>query len=48
MQADFEIEHASGSDKPSYDFIVVANRLPVDRVQGEDGELSWRRSPEGW
>ncbi|WP_456236652.1 alpha,alpha-trehalose-phosphate synthase (UDP-forming) [Actinomadura logoneensis] len=26
---------------------MVANRLPVDRVVGEDGEPSWRRSPGG-
>jgi len=29
------------------DFIVVANRLPVDRVLGADGETSWRTSPGG-
>lgn len=29
------------------DFIVVANRLPVDRVEGAAGEESWRRSPGG-
>ncbi|CEA09907.1 Trehalose-phosphate synthase [Arthrobacter saudimassiliensis] len=29
-----------------FDFIVVSNRLPVDRVSGPDGE-SWRRSPGG-
>ena len=29
------------------DFIVVANRLPVDLVVGEDGERSWQRSPGG-
>ncbi|MCC2032434.1 alpha,alpha-trehalose-phosphate synthase (UDP-forming) [Microbacterium allomyrinae] len=29
------------------DLVVVANRLPVDRVVGEGGELSWRRSPGG-
>ncbi|MCI1747922.1 MAG: trehalose-6-phosphate synthase [Acidipropionibacterium sp.] len=28
-------------------FIVVANRLPVDRVISEDGEESWRTSPGG-
>ncbi len=28
-------------------FVVVANRLPVDRVVGPDGEVSWRRSPGG-
>ncbi|MBP2435885.1 alpha,alpha-trehalose-phosphate synthase (UDP-forming) [Microbacterium amylolyticum] len=29
------------------DLVVVANRLPVDRVEGPDGEPSWRRSPGG-
>ena len=29
-----------------FDFIVVSNRLPVDRVS-TDGEESWRRSPGG-
>ena len=29
------------------DLVVVANRLPVDRVVGDDGETSWRRSPGG-
>ncbi|MBW8485587.1 alpha,alpha-trehalose-phosphate synthase (UDP-forming) [Actinomadura parmotrematis] len=29
------------------EFVVVANRLPVDRVAGEDGVPSWRRSPGG-
>lgn len=28
-------------------FVVVANRLPVDRVIGTDGEVSWRTSPGG-
>ena len=31
----------------SFDIVVVANRLPVDRVVGDDGEISWRRSPGG-
>jgi alpha,alpha-trehalose-phosphate synthase [UDP-forming] len=30
-----------------YDFIVVANRLPVDRVREDDGSSSWRTSPGG-
>ena len=30
-----------------YDFVVVANRLPVDRVTEEDGSTSWRTSPGG-
>ena len=29
------------------DFVVVANRLPVDRVVGPDGEEEWRTSPGG-
>lgn len=31
----------------SYDFVVVANRLPVDRATGEDGQSTWHRSPGG-
>lgn len=31
----------------SAEFVVVANRLPVDRVIGEDGEATWRTSPGG-
>jgi trehalose 6-phosphate synthase len=30
-----------------YDFVVVANRLPVDRVTQQDGTSSWRTSPGG-
>lgn len=30
-----------------YDLVVVANRLPVDRVVHEDGSTSWTRSPGG-
>jgi trehalose 6-phosphate synthase len=29
------------------DLVIVANRLPVDRVVGEDGSTTWRRSPGG-
>lgn len=29
------------------DFVVVANRLPVDRVQTDEGEVSWQTSPGG-
>ena len=29
------------------EFVVVANRLPVDRVEGPDGEEVWRVSPGG-
>lgn len=30
-----------------YDFVVVANRLPVDRTVDDAGESTWRRSPGG-
>ena len=30
-----------------FDFVVVSNRLPVDRVIGADGRTSWQRSPGG-
>jgi trehalose 6-phosphate synthase len=29
------------------EFVVVANRLPVDRITDGDGEATWRRSPGG-
>jgi trehalose 6-phosphate synthase len=35
-----------GASKKS-EFVVVANRLPVDRMTDEDGEAAWRRSPGG-
>jgi trehalose 6-phosphate synthase len=31
----------------SADLVIVANRLPVDRVRTPEGELGWRRSPGG-
>jgi trehalose 6-phosphate synthase len=31
----------------AFDLVVVANRLPVDRVVDDDGGVSWRRSPGG-
>ena len=37
----------SGRRKTLSDFLVVANRLPVDRVTGPDGTPQWRRSPGG-
>ncbi|HEY8721741.1 trehalose-6-phosphate synthase [Pengzhenrongella sp.] len=30
-----------------YDFVVVANRLPVDFTVADDGSISWTRSPGG-
>jgi alpha,alpha-trehalose-phosphate synthase [UDP-forming] len=41
----------SAHDRPApsgdYDFVVVANRLPLDRIEEPDGQVSWRRSPGG-
>ena len=31
----------------AYDFVVVSNRLPVDRVVAPDGSTSWKQSPGG-
>jgi trehalose 6-phosphate synthase len=35
------------SHPDQFDFVVVSNRLPVDRVEGDDGEVGWKRSPGG-
>ncbi len=35
------------SDHASADLVIVANRLPVDRVTEADGSLGWRPSPGG-
>ena len=35
------------SGAPQADLVIVANRLPVDRVQQPDGSVSWRPSPGG-
>ena len=32
---------------PTFDLVVAANRLPLDRVVDDNGESSWRRSPGG-
>jgi alpha,alpha-trehalose-phosphate synthase [UDP-forming] len=40
-------EHATRLAPGDYEFVIVANRLPVDRVTEEDGSTSWRRSPGG-
>jgi trehalose 6-phosphate synthase len=32
---------------PTAAFVVVANRLPVDRIEHEDGTVDWRTSPGG-
>lgn len=35
------------SPQGTADLVIVANRLPVDRVQGPGGEVQWRTSPGG-
>ena len=34
-------------EAPQYDLVVVANRLPVDRVSEPDGTVRWTQSPGG-
>src|ERR1700749_1867044 len=38
---------SSGKSFGNSDFVVVANRLPVDQVRQPDGTTSWKRSPGG-
>jgi len=35
------------AETPTAGLVVVANRLPVDRVSADDGSVSWQRSPGG-
>src|SRR4029077_2177380 len=35
------------NSKTGHDFVVVASRLPVDRVEDADGITTWRTSPGG-
>ncbi len=37
----------SKNSSPTAAFVVVANRLPVDRVELDDGSTDWRTSPGG-
>ena len=37
----------SAKSKATASFVVVANRLPVDRVEHADGSVDWRTSPGG-
>jgi trehalose 6-phosphate synthase len=39
-----EMRGNGGADSP---VVVVANRLPVDKVEGADGKARWQRSPGG-
>jgi alpha,alpha-trehalose-phosphate synthase [UDP-forming] len=40
-------EDEDGLSTGDYSFVVVANRLPVDRGRGPDGETEWLASPGG-
>ena len=35
------------NEAADHNFVVVASRLPVDRVEGPDGRAEWQRSPGG-
>ena len=34
-------------DDEGFAFVVVSNRLPVDRVVADDGSAAWKQSPGG-
>ena len=40
------VDRVSGSTQ-TFDLVIAANRLPVDRVVSDDGAVEWRRSPGG-
>ncbi|RTL61784.1 MAG: trehalose-6-phosphate synthase [Pseudonocardiaceae bacterium] len=40
-------ETAEGTELPGAEFVVVANRLPVDLEKLPDGSTRWKRSPGG-
>jgi trehalose 6-phosphate synthase len=37
----------SSRPRKTFDLVIAANRLPVDKVATENGEIEWRRSPGG-
>jgi trehalose 6-phosphate synthase len=37
----------SSQRKSEHNFVVVASRLPVDRVEGPNGQTEWQTSPGG-
>ena len=39
--------HSDEGGSPRSEFVVVANRLPLDRITDAKGNTSWRRSPGG-
>ncbi|WP_047688361.1 trehalose-6-phosphate synthase [Kocuria sp. ZOR0020] len=41
------VSESPNSEGAQYDFVVVSNRLPVDRVVDDTGDSTWRRSPGG-
>ena len=42
-----EVTQPLGAAPEQYDFVVVSNRLPVDRVTDAEGNSSWTTSPGG-
>ncbi|MBK8436350.1 MAG: trehalose-6-phosphate synthase [Austwickia sp.] len=40
-------EEQREEQRVEYDFVIAANRLPVDRTVNSEGEAEWRRSPGG-
>ena len=42
-----ETNPVESGPRETFDFVVAANRLPVDRREAPDGTVSWQRSPGG-
>jgi trehalose 6-phosphate synthase len=47
MSSDSPKSANSTAPKAAASFVVVANRLPVDRIENPDGSVDWRTSPGG-
>src|ERR1700685_3150619 len=47
MPSNPEPDAAAAETGAGHDFVVVASRLPVERVEEPDGGTSWRPSPGG-
>ena len=41
------MRQVAGAGSAEYDFVVVSNRLPVDRTLDDKGRATWTRSPGG-
>ena len=47
QEVDSHKDPSTDDSANSYEFVVVSNRLPVDRVVDAEGNESWKGSPGG-